>query len=117
MIGRAFAAMVILALAGQMASAGILQGGTWVPTGCGTEPPPPKINSLNPAAYEASIKLVQAYEKTMKDYNACVFKEAETDNHTISAALRDQQQSIQATFDKLTADSKAAVDKLNGKKP
>ncbi|WP_189048009.1 hypothetical protein [Aliidongia dinghuensis] len=97
------------------AEAGTLRAGTWVPTGCGTEPTPPTINASGRAAYEASIKDAQAYQQAAKQYDDCFFKEADADNHLIAGALKDHHAQLQATFDKLTADSKAAADRLNKK--
>ncbi|HEV2675595.1 MAG TPA: hypothetical protein VGV37_13710 [Aliidongia sp.] len=108
--------MMIFALAGGAAEAGTLRNGTWTPTGCGTEPTPPAINGSGRAAYEASVKEANAYQQAAKQYEDCYFNEAQADNHAIGGALSDHQHEVQARFDKLSADSKAAANRLNGKK-
>jgi len=87
--------------------------GVWTPTGCGPEPTPPVINGSSSAAYEASVKEAQAFQATAKQYNDCYFKEGQADSNTIGATITDHQHQLQAAFDKLSADSKAAVDRLN----
>ena len=121
MSGRTIAAMMVLApvvltLAGGGAEAGTFRAGTWIPTGCGTEPVPPSINASSSGAYQASIKDAEAYEQAAKQYQDCFVNEAQTDNRLINGALKDHQTQVQATFDKLNADSKAAADRLNKKK-
>jgi len=116
MIKRTIPTMIfLLAATCGSAEAGVLKGGTWTATGCGTEPTPPTINSSSPAAYEASIKLANAYQAAAKQYDDCYFKEAQADSNAINAASQDHQHELQATFDKLSADSKAAVDRLKKK--
>jgi hypothetical protein len=107
--------MTILAATGGSAEAGVLKGGSWMPTGCGTEPTAPVINGSSPAAYDASIKLANAYQTAAKQYEDCYFKEAQADSNAINAATQDHQHELQATYDKLSADSKAAVDRLKKK--
>ncbi len=106
--------MFALALAGT-AEAGTLKAGTWVPTGCGTEPTPPTINGSSPGAYDDSVKKAQAYEQAQKQYETCYLGEAQADNHVISTAVSDHQHQVQAGFDKLLADSKAAAARFNKK--
>ncbi len=115
MIGRSIAAAIVLIAAGTTAEAGTLRGGTWTPTGCGLEPTPPAINGSSRGAFEASIKEAQAYQQAAKQYDDCYFNEANTDNHVIAGVLKDHQAQVQASFDKLQADSKAAADRLNKK--
>jgi flavin-binding protein dodecin len=115
MIGRSIAAALMLMMAGGTAEAGTLRSGTWTPAGCGPEPTPPTINGSSRAAYEASAKDAQAYQQAAKQYDDCFFNEANTDNHVIGSAVKDHQTQVQAAFDKLQADSKAAVDRLNKK--
>ncbi len=113
---RAIATMIfLLAVAGGSAQAGVLKGGGWVPTACGTEPTPPVINGSSPAAYEDSVKQANAYQTAAKQYDDCYFKEAQADSNAINAASQDHQHELQAAFDKLSADSKAAVDRLKKK--
>jgi hypothetical protein len=108
-------AMIALALTGGLAEAGTLKAGSWEPTGCGTEPTPPTINASSPAAYNDSIKNAETFQKAAQQYEDCYFKEADADNHVISAALSDQQHHMQAVFDKLQGDSKSGAAKLNKK--
>ncbi len=117
MNGRSIAKMMIigLALTAGGAEAGVLKGGAWEPTGCGTEPTPPKINGSSAGAYQSSIKEANAYQTAAKAYDDCYFKEANTDNQAISTATQDHQAQLKAAFDKLQADAKAAADRLNKK--
>ncbi|HLZ67310.1 MAG TPA: hypothetical protein VKQ29_13845 [Aliidongia sp.] len=118
MTGRPIATMMMTGIALLLtggAEAGTFKAGAWVPTGCGAEPTPPAINASGHAAYEASIKDAEAYQRAAKQYDDCYVKEAQADNHVISTAVSDHQHQIQATFDKLSADSKAVVDKMNKK--
>jgi hypothetical protein len=115
MNGKAFATMMVLALAAGGAQAGTLKAGTWEPTGCGMAPTPPTINGSSRAAYEASIKEANAYQATAKQYEDCYFKEAQADNNTISTALNDHQNQTKATFEKLQSEANAAAARLNKK--
>lgn len=113
---RTIATMIcLLALAGGTAQAGVLKGGVWTPTGCGTEPTAPAINGSSPAAYEASIKAAKTYQTDAKQYDDCFFKEAQADSNIISSATNDHQHALQAAFDKLSADAKASAERLNKK--
>ena len=115
MIGRTIATMMAMTLTLAGAEAGTLRAGGWTPTGCGAEPTPPTINGSGRAAYEASIKDANAYQQAAKQYEDCYFKEAEADNHLIGDTLTDHQHEVKAKFDKLSADAKAAADRLNKK--
>jgi len=116
MTNRTIATMIfLLATTCGSAEAGVLKSGGWTPSTCGTEPTPPVINGSSPAAYEASIKQANAYQTAAKQYDDCYFKEAQADSNAINAASQDHQHELQATFDKLSADSKAAVDRLKKK--
>jgi hypothetical protein len=110
-------AVIALAVAGGMATAeaGTLRAGAWTPSSCGEEPTAPAINASGAAAYNESVKSAEAFQKSAQQYEDCYFKEADADNHVISSALTDQQHHMQAVFDKLQADSKAAAVKLNKK--
>jgi len=113
---RTIATMIfLLAVTGGSAEAGVLKGGTWTPTGCGTEPTPPAINASSPAAYDASIKQANAYQTAAKQYEDCYFKEAQADSNAINAASQDHQHELQAAYDKLAADAKAGADRLKKK--
>ncbi len=117
MSGRSIATMMImgLALVAGSAEAGVLKAGAWEPTGCGTEPTPPKINGSSAGAYQLSIKEANAYQTAAKAYDDCYFKEANADNQAIASATQDHQSQLKASFDKLQADAKAAADRLNKK--
>lgn len=103
---------MLLALAAGGAQAGTLKSGVWTPTNCGTEPTPPAINGSSRPAYESSVKQAQAYQTEAKQYDDCYFKEAQADSNVINSTTSDHQHQLQATFDKLTADAKAAADRL-----
>ena len=107
--------ILALAFAGGGAEAGVLKSGTWAPTGCGAEPTPPAINGSSRPAYEASIKQAQSFQTAAKQYEDCYFKEAQADSTTINAATQDHQHELQGAFDKLSADAKAAAERLNKK--
>ena len=107
--------ILALTFTGGGAEAGVLKSGTWTPTGCGTEPTPPAINGSSRPAYEASIKQAQTFQTAAKQYEDCYFKEAQADSTTINAATQDHQHELQGAFDKLSADAKAAAERLNKK--
>ncbi|MDB5360606.1 MAG: uncharacterized protein JWO51_1903 [Rhodospirillales bacterium] len=115
MIRRAIATLLLLSSFAGGADAGALKSGTWAPTGCGTEPTPPAINGSSRPAYEASIKQAQSFQTVAKQYEDCYFKEAQADSTIINAATQDQQHQLQAAFDKLSVDAKAAAERLNKK--
>ena len=115
---RSIATMMALglALAAGGAEAGTLKGGTWEPTGCGAEPTPPAINGSSAAALNESNKQANDFAAAAKKYSDCFVGEAQTDSHAISTANEDFVHRLNAEIEKLNADSKAAVDKLNKKK-
>lgn len=106
-------AMVATALP---AFAGNLEFGTWDSAKCGAEPEPPPINDTSPDTYNFSMTLLKAWVDKAKAYEACVQDEAQRDTDLIHHAIQDEHQHMQARFDRLSREAKAAVDKLNGQR-
>ncbi len=106
-------AMVMTALP---AFAGNLELGTWDSAKCGPEPEPPPINDTSPETYNFSMTLLKAWVDKAKAYEACVQDEAQRDSDIIHHAIQDEHQHMQARFDRLSREAKAAVDKLNGQR-
>jgi hypothetical protein len=106
-------AMVMSALP---ALAGNLEFGTWDSSKCGPEPEPPGINDASPETYNFSMTLLKAWVDKAKAYESCVQDEAQRDTDIIHHAIQDEHQHMQARFDRLGREAKAAVDKLNGQR-
>jgi len=112
------AAIVMMPLVAMpvVAWAGTLELGTWEPSKCGPEPAMPNINDSSPETYNYSMTLVKAYVAAAKAYEDCVHEEAQRDSEIIHHALQDENQHMQARFDRLSREAKAAVDHLNAER-
>lgn len=94
--------------------AGTLAKGQWTPSGCGTKPVPPVIDSSSVDNYNRSIKTINDWQKRTQDYQSCFIKEANADNAAIARAANMEQTKLKADFDKVgkdAADGKAKLDR------
>ena len=99
----------------------------WSAANCGHEPAPPSVDSGSVDRYNASIDRVSAYDKAARLYSACVTKQAVAEQTAISndartrmAAVNNAAASVQrriaGNFNALSAQLKAAQQKLGAKK-
>ena len=98
----------------------------WSAPGCGHEPGPPAVEAGSVDRYNASIDRVSAYDKAARAYTACVSRQAVADQSAISNDARSRmavingaatavQKRIAANFGALSAQLRAAGQKLGAK--
>ncbi len=95
------------------ADAGVLNNGSWSPSGCGTRPEAPVIDSTSADAFNHSIKMINAWQKQIQTYHDCMVKEANADAATINRAATAEQAQINEASEKLNADANVARTKLD----
>lgn len=99
----------------------------WSAPNCGREPAPPAVESGSVERYNASIDRVSAYDKAARAYSGCVSKQAVAEQNAISNDARLRMASINAVatsvqkriagnFGALSAQLRAAGQKLGAKK-
>lgn len=94
------------------ANAGSLSNGTWSPSGCGTRPQPPAIDSTSVSTYNRSIAQVNDWQKQMQIYHDCVIREANSDIAAVNQAAAAEQARINQASGNLNADLNHGRDKL-----
>jgi hypothetical protein len=94
------------------ANAGTLNNGSWSPSGCGTRPEAPVIDSTNVEAFNRSINLINAWQKQIQTYHDCMVREANADATAINQAAAGEQAKINEASEKLNADANLARNKL-----
>ena len=98
----------------------------WSAPSCGHEPGPPVVEAGSVDRYNASIDRVSAYDKAARAYTACVSRQAVADQSAISNDARNRmaaingaanavQKRIAANFSALSAQLRAAGQKLGAK--
>jgi len=95
------------------ADAGVLNNGDWSPSGCGTRPEAPIIDSTSADTFNRSIKMINAWQKQMQAYHDCMIKEANADAATINRAATAEQARINEVSEKLNANANAVRNKLD----
>jgi hypothetical protein len=113
---RRFSAVVTLCLA-FTANAGSLGNGAWSPSGCGTRPTPPTIESASVSAYNRSITQVNDWQKQIQVYHDCVIKEANSDIAAINQAATAEQARINQASGNVNAELSRNRDKLESSPP
>ena len=93
-------------------NAGTLNNGSWSPSGCGTRPEAPVIDSADAEAFNRSIKLINAWQKQIQTYHDCMVREANADASAINQAAAAEQAKISEASEKLNADANLARNKL-----
>lgn len=106
-----FAAAISLGISSG-ANAGTLNNGSWSPSGCGTRPEAPVIDSTDAEAFNRSINLINAWQKQIQTYHDCMIREANADAAAINQAAASEQAKINAASEKLNADANLARNKL-----
>ena len=106
-----FAASILLGIS-FAANAGTLNNGSWSPSGCGTRPEAPVIDSADAEAFNRSIKLINTWQKQIQAYHDCMVREANADASAINQAASGEQAKINAASEKLNADANLARNKL-----
>ena len=94
------------------ANAGVLNNGSWSPSGCGNRPEAPVIDSTNAEAFNRSINLINTWQKQIQTYHDCMIKEANADASAINQAASAEQAKINEASEKLNADANLARNKL-----
>ena len=118
-----FACVACMLLSGGPALAA--QAG-WSAPACGHEPGPPAVEAGSVDRYNASIDKVSAYDKAARAYSACVSRQAVAEQSAISNDARSRmavingaatavQKRIATNFGALSAQLKAAGQKLGAK--
>ncbi len=97
------------------ATAGTITNGTWLPSGCGTEPVVPVIELDNVDVYNQSVKAINDWQQKANAYNGCLIKEANADNALIANSANDEQARLKAAIEKIQAETAAAKAKLDKK--
>jgi hypothetical protein len=95
------------------ANAGVLNNGGWSPSGCGTRPEAPVIDSTSADAFNRSINLINPWQKQIQAYHDCMIKEANADASAINQAATAEQARINEASEKLNADANLARSKLD----
>ncbi len=108
--------IAVLGLAAGSAFAGTTTNGVWTPSGCGTEPTPPTIDTTSEAGFNKSLDADEQFRNKSKEYNDCLFKEATTDSTAVSAAAQGEKDRRAAALAKLDADIKTGMDQFGKKK-
>jgi hypothetical protein len=108
-----FAAAIMLNAASGMA--GTITNGTWLPSGCGTEPALPVIDETSVDTYNQSVKAINEWQQKANAYNGCLIKEANADNALIANSANDEQARLKASIEKIQAETAAAKAKLDKK--
>jgi hypothetical protein len=116
------------AIAGVMLSAspGLAAQPGWSAPACGREPAPPAVESGSVDRYNASIDSARAYDRAARAYSDCVSRHAVADQSAISQDARLRMASINAVatsvqkriagnFSALSAQLRAAGQKLGAK--
>ena len=99
------------------AQAGVLENGNWTPSGCGTRPEAPLIDSASPEAYNRSIGLVNTWQKELQAYHDCMIREANADAAAINRAATVEQARINEASQKVNADATAARSTVDTSRP
>lgn len=105
-------ATIVMVSAVFTANAGGLTNGTWTPSGCGTRPQAPTIDSTSVSTYNRSITEVNDWQKQMQIYHDCVIREANSDIAAINQAAAAEQARINQASGNLNADLNRGRDKL-----
>ena len=113
---KRFSTVVTLCLA-FTANAGSLSNGAWSPSGCGTRPEPPAIDSGSASAYNRSITQVNDWQKQIQVYHDCVIKEANLDIGAINNAASAEQTRINQASGNLNIELSRGRDKLESSSP
>jgi len=94
------------------AHAGSISNSLWTPTGCGSVPIEPKVESSSLDAYNRSVEAVNHYRKSIRTYQDCLIQEANGDIKIITKSANDAQLATKNADDKILAEIKAADKKL-----
>ena len=94
------------------ASAGILKDGSWSPSGCGTMPEAPVIDSSSAEAFNQSIGKLNDWQKQIQTYHDCMVKEANADSSAINQAATQEQARINEAVEKMNKEVTAAKKKV-----
>ncbi|SJM92388.1 conserved exported hypothetical protein [Crenothrix polyspora] len=98
---KRFIATNILLLGAASTTAGVLKQGVWVPSSCGSREEAPFIDTSNADAYNASVKAINAWQKTASAYDDCLVKEANTDSAVIVKTVTDEQGKLKEIVKKI----------------
>jgi hypothetical protein len=96
-------------------TAGTITNQVWTPSGCGTEPIAPAIESDSIETYNKSIKAINDWQVKAQAFNECVIKEANTDSALIANSANAQQKRLRSVLDKIKTDMDAAKTSLEKK--
>lgn len=94
------------------ANAGTLNNGSWSPSGCGTMPEAPNVNSNNVDSLNRSITAVNDWQKRLQTYDQCMIREANADTTAISNAANAQQVRYREASARINAELASGRDKL-----
>ena len=114
MLSRMIAAGALALMTAGVAQAGTLTSGAWTPN-CADPGEAPAFSARSPEAYNASAKLVTAFQQKEKDYADCVSADAKADQTAVVNGANAAIGKIQKTMDALNEQSKDAVEKLKKK--
>lgn len=114
MLSRLMAAGAAVLFSAGIAQAGTFTAGAWSPN-CTDPGEAPSFSSKSPEAYNASAKLVTAFQEKEKAYADCVSTDAKADQEAVVTGANGAIGKIQKTMDALNEQSKDAVDKLKKK--
>jgi hypothetical protein len=107
--------ILLLATVTSVCSAGTINKGVWVPSGCGAEPVLPSINQSTVDGYNKSVKTINEWQQKVSVYSGCLVKEANEDNASIAKYANEHQSKLQALTEKVHAETEAAKAKLDSK--
>jgi hypothetical protein len=113
---KRFLALAVVASIGAAGPvvAGTFTDGNWSPSGCGVPPTPQNFDMSSRSAYKASEAPVTAFVADEQKYFQCMAEESHADMTIIKQTMDAKRTAITAQFDKIKADSHAAVEKFNG---
>lgn len=97
---KRFIAINILLLGAASTTAGVLKQGVWV-SSCGSREEAPFIDTSNADTYNASVKAINAWQKTASAYEDCLVKEANTDSAIIAKTATDEQSKLKDIVKKI----------------
>jgi hypothetical protein len=95
------------------ANAGTLNDGSWSPSGCGTMPEAPAVNSGSADTVNKSIAAVNNWQKQLQTYDECMIREANADAATIANSAKAQQKRYHETSEKIAAEVTAVREKFD----
>lgn len=111
MMTRMLAAAALATFATAAAQAGTLQNGTYV-TACPEPGDAPAFSSKTAEAFNASVKLVQAWQAKAQEYQNCLNKEIKSDQQIMIDSANTSVKKLSDQIQALNTGQQAAVEKL-----